>query len=123
MLTKVENQVVLTDGAYAFGKKLTQLFLPAFATLYFALATIWGLPAPEKVLGTTAAVTTFLGVCLGVSSKRYDASGAAYDGTVRYVPNEEGAAVQYHVDPYDLVHKESVNLKVLPAGFSVYPPD
>lgn len=115
MLVKtVNDKVMLNDRIYAFGKRLVQLYLPAFATLYFALAVIWGLPAADKVLGTTAALTTFLGVTLGISSKQYDASGAAYDGTVKVVPNEAGSAVHFNVDPRDLVNKDSVTFKVEP---------
>lgn len=35
--------------------------LPAFGTLYFALAGIWGLPYGEQVVGTVTALTAFLG--------------------------------------------------------------
>jgi hypothetical protein len=115
MLTQtVNDRKMLNDKVYAFGKKLTQVILPAFATLYFALASMWGLPSPEKVLGTTAAITTFIGVTLGLSSKQYDASGAAYDGTVKVIANAEGAAVHFNLDPQDLVHKDSVTFKVEP---------
>jgi hypothetical protein len=45
--------------------------LPAVATLYFALAGIWGFPYGEEIVGTITAVDTFLGVVLGISSINY----------------------------------------------------
>jgi len=53
-------------------KWVVQLVLPGSATLYFTLATIWKLPYAEQIVGTTAAVTTFLGIILGISSFYYD---------------------------------------------------
>lgn len=50
---------------------IAQYVLPALGTLYFALAQIWGLPFGEQIVGTIAAVDTFLGVILGISSYNY----------------------------------------------------
>ena len=51
---------------------IAQVILPAIGTLYFALAGIWGFPYAEQVVGTIAAVDTFLGVCLGISTSKYN---------------------------------------------------
>lgn len=48
------------------------VFLPALGTLYFALAGIWNLPCGEQVVGTIAAIDTFMGVILGISSANYN---------------------------------------------------
>ena len=61
----------MSDRLYTILKYCCQVFLPALGTLYFALAQIWNLPYAEQVVGTIAAVTTFIGVCLGISSYRY----------------------------------------------------
>ena len=53
-------------------KWIAMVFLPAIATLYFALAGIWGFPYGEEVVGTITAVDTFLGVLLGISSAQYN---------------------------------------------------
>lgn len=53
-------------------KFFAQVVLPAVATLYFTLAQIWGLPYAEEIVGTIAAIDTFLGVLLGVSTSRYN---------------------------------------------------
>ncbi|MEG1304537.1 MAG: phage holin [Oscillospiraceae bacterium] len=48
------------------------IFLPALGTLYFALAGIWGFPYAEQVVGTIAAIDTFLGVVIGISTVNYN---------------------------------------------------
>ena len=64
----------LSNKAYDIIKYIAQYILPAIGTLYFALAGIWGLPYAEQIVGTITAVDTFLGVILGISSKRYNDS-------------------------------------------------
>ena len=52
-----------------------EVVIPAIGTLYFALAGIWGFPYGEQIVGTLTAIDTFLGVCLGISSKQYNQQG------------------------------------------------
>lgn len=59
------------DEVYDILKWVAQFLLPALGTLYFALASIWGFPYGEQVVGTITAVDTFLGVILGISSAEY----------------------------------------------------
>lgn len=61
----------MSNKMYDVLKWIAQLFLPAAATLYFALANIWGLPYGEEIVGTITAIDAFLGVILGISSKVY----------------------------------------------------
>lgn len=114
MIKVVNNKVMLEDGAYAFGKKAVQVFIPALSTLYFTLATIWKLPDASEVVGSLAALAVFLGVALHLSSTQYDASGAAHDGTVSIAPNETGSVLSMHLDPADVAGKDSISLKVVP---------
>lgn len=65
----------MNDKVYDVLKWVAQLFLPAFATLYFALSNIWGLPYGEQVVGTITAFDAFLGVILGISTKKYCGDG------------------------------------------------
>lgn len=51
---------------------VAQIGLPAIATLYAALAGIWGLPYGTEITGTIAAVDTFLGTLLKISSINYN---------------------------------------------------
>lgn len=61
----------MNDKVYDVLKFIAQIVLPALATLYFAIASIWGLPYAEQIVGTIAAVDAFLGALLGVSTYFY----------------------------------------------------
>ena len=61
----------MSSKVYDILKFVAQILLPALGTLYFALASIWGLPYAEQVVGTITAIDTFLGVILGISSNKY----------------------------------------------------
>ena len=62
----------LPDKIYDVLKWIVMICLPALSTLYFALAGIWNLPMAEQIVGTIAAITTFLGVLLGISTAQYN---------------------------------------------------
>lgn len=61
----------LKNKTYDVLKYVAQIVLPAVGTLYFALASIWGLPYGEQIVGTITAIDTFLGVLLGISTNKY----------------------------------------------------
>ena len=71
----------LSNETYDLLKWVAQIFLPALATLYFALSKIWGLPYGVEITGTISAVDAFLGVCLGISSDNYHKSIGDSDET------------------------------------------
>jgi hypothetical protein len=62
----------MSNKVYDILKWIAQYFLPAVGALYFALAGVWGFPHGEEVVGTIAAIDTFLGVVLGISSAQYN---------------------------------------------------
>lgn len=62
----------MSNKVYDILKFIAQVVLPAFGTLYFALAGIWGWPMGEQVVGTITAIDTFLGVLLGISTSKYN---------------------------------------------------
>lgn len=64
--------MLLNDKVYDIIKYIAQYVLPAVGTLYFALASIWGLPYGEEVVGTITAIDTFLGAILGISTYSYN---------------------------------------------------
>lgn len=106
---------VLTRPMYELGKKLVQVVLPAFSALYFGLSQIWGLPAGEEVVGTTALFTTFLGVTLGVSSARYNDSDAPHSGEIIVTEDQGGVKgwlLALDGDPEQLGRKDSVSFKI-----------
>ena len=61
----------MNNKVYDVLKYITTIGLPALATLYFTIASIWNLPYAEQIVGTIAAITTFLGTLLGISSYNY----------------------------------------------------
>lgn len=62
----------LPDNVYNVLKWITLIFLPAIATLYFALANIWGFPYVTEIVGTIAAIETFIGALIGISTIQYN---------------------------------------------------
>jgi hypothetical protein len=62
----------MTDRMYDVLKWVAQILLPAVATLYFAIAQIWGLPYGEEIVGTITAIDAFLGALLGISTYQYN---------------------------------------------------
>lgn len=62
----------MSNKVYDTLKWIAQMLLPAVATLYYALASVWNLPCAEEVVGTITAIDTFLGVMLGISTAQYN---------------------------------------------------
>ena len=62
----------LSNSTYDALKWIAQILLPALGTLYFALAKIWGLPYGTEIVGTIAAIDTFLGALLQISTDNYN---------------------------------------------------
>lgn len=63
---------MMNNKTYDILKWVAQYLLPALATLYFAIAQVWGLPYGEQIVGTITAIDTFLGVILGISTVQYN---------------------------------------------------
>lgn len=61
----------LSNKNYDLLKWIAQILLPAAATLYVAVAGIWGFPYAKEIAGTISAVDLFLGALLGISSMNY----------------------------------------------------
>ena len=68
----IKEEKKMSNKMYDVLKWIAMVCLPAIATLYFALAGIWGFPYGEEIVGTITAVDTFLGVLLGISSAQYN---------------------------------------------------
>lgn len=62
----------LPDKVYDILKWVCLILLPALSTLYWSLSSIWGWPYTEQIIGTIAAVETFLGVIIGISTHTYN---------------------------------------------------
>lgn len=62
----------MNNKTYDILKWVAQLLLPALGTLYFALASLWGFPYGEQIVGTITALDAFLGAILGISTVQYN---------------------------------------------------
>lgn len=52
-------------------KWIATVVLPAITMLWLAIAKIWGIPYEVEIGATLAAITTFMGALLGISSIQY----------------------------------------------------
>ena len=64
----------MNNKVYDVLKWVTLVALPATTALWLTLANIWGFPYAEAIGATLAAITTFLGALLGISSYNYNKS-------------------------------------------------
>ncbi len=80
---------LLSNRAYDKLKWVAQILLPALGAFYFGLAQLLGLPYGLEVVGVLALLDTFLGTILGISTKQYKNSDAAFDGAVVLTPDHE----------------------------------
>ena len=107
-------RTILTNKQYDLAKWATTYVLPAAALFYFSIAGIWGLPGAEPVLGTVAAIETFLGVILGISNRQWNKlpeGGVPVDGIMHISPEGEVyAAVETPTE--DVANKGALILKV-----------
>ena len=72
----------MSNRTYDILKYIAQIVLPAIGTLYFALASIWGLPYGEQIVGTITAIDAFLGALLGISTMKYNKEEKNHEETV-----------------------------------------
>lgn len=107
---------MLGDGAYNVVKKSATIVLPALGTLYFTLSQIWGLPHAEAVVGTIAAVNTFLGVIIQISKKSYYSSNAPYVGEIKVQESPDGSRKVFSLvvdgDPEALEYMDQATFKI-----------
>lgn len=62
----------LSNKVYDVLKWITMIVIPALATAYVGLASIWGWPYADEVAKTAAVVCTLLGALLGISTAQYN---------------------------------------------------
>ncbi len=62
----------MSNGLYDILKFIAQIVLPAIATFYVTIASIWGLPLGDEISRTVMAIDTLLGAILMISSANYN---------------------------------------------------
>lgn len=93
------------DKVYDTLKWLAQIVIPALGTLYFGLASIWGLPYGEQVVGTLTVIDAFLGALLGVSTNSFHKDGA--DGILHIdTSSEEVDKYSFEISDLDALEKK-----------------
>lgn len=71
MIGDFKKSWILSTNYYDVLTWIAQIFLPALAALYLAMAGFWSLPFSEQVVGTIMALDTFLGLLLGFSTAEF----------------------------------------------------
>lgn len=99
--------IKLNNKLYNILKWAVMIAIPASATLYFALATIWGFPYGEQVVATMTATATFIGALIGVSTRNYNQSG---DDVILHGGENDALLVEEHelMEPDDANANEDI---------------
>lgn len=108
---------LFTNKVYDILSKFAILWIPAISTLYFTLAGVWGLPAAEQVVGTLAAIATFLGAVLQISKKAYYKNDENYDGVINVsmpTPDSTLYSLDLNGDPNAINDMKEMRFKVNP---------
>lgn len=61
----------LSDSAYNIMKWLCLIALPAIATCYGVISSVWGLPYGKEITTTITAIATMIGAMIGISHVNY----------------------------------------------------
>lgn len=64
----------MSNQLYDILKFIAQIVLPAIATFYVTIASIWGLPLGDEISRTVMAIDTLLGAILMISTSQYKKS-------------------------------------------------
>lgn len=99
----------LNNKVYDFLKPFALIYLPALATLYGAVAVIWGIPGTDHALETFAAVNSVIGGALQLSAKNYAHGSLVVDGT-------NLKSVRIPMTPEEIASRNSITLKVQAAS-------
>lgn len=65
--TKQPNGLIMKNKTYDILKFIAQILLPAIATLWAAVSTIWELPMADKIEQTILAIVVFADTILGIT--------------------------------------------------------
>ena len=103
---------LLGGKTYDLIRNIVQYVFPGLGTLYFTLATIWGLGHAEQIVGTLTACTLFLSLILGYSKRSYNA--VKYDGAIEVEQqgDKKVFSLVLHSNPEDLEQKDQVIFQV-----------
>lgn len=117
MAESERSSQLFSNGLYDKLKFLALVLLPALATLWFGIGSLWNLTHTTEIVGTITLIDTFLGVILQQSTKNYYKNEANFDGDVNVTPEDGGNKVGLALDKpmEDIVDepgKHSVELRI-----------
>lgn len=106
-----------TNSGYDSLKKLLFINCPATSLFIFVLSCVWDVPRAKYMIGAISVISLVFGVCLTVSTKRYQDSDSAYDGqiVVTEVDDKKRFSLELAGDPDDLELKKVVVFKMVSA--------
>lgn len=64
--------MIIPDKIYNVLKWVLIIFVPALITFLTTIFALYHIPNLEIVVGTIGAVATFIGACVGISTKAYN---------------------------------------------------
>ena len=70
----------ISNKLYDILKWVVIIVLPALATLYAALSSVWAWPYSDEIVTTITAVDTFLGAVLCISTATYNKEAKENNG-------------------------------------------
>lgn len=68
----MDGKTLFSNRTFDVLKWICIIVLPALATLYAGVGTIWSLPYVEEIPQTIIVIDAFLGALLGVSTIQYN---------------------------------------------------
>lgn len=69
----------MSNKTYDFIRFLAEIAISAVGALYYAIASIWGLPYGDQIVATCAALSTFLGIFTEWQRYKYNNSLPSID--------------------------------------------
>jgi hypothetical protein len=104
------------NTAYDRLKFTVMVVLPAAGALYAALAGYWDWPNTEEVVGSIAALATFLGVVLQISTAKYNANEGSPAGYINVPGVDENGMPKIDLTirkhPEDIMQGDTAVFKV-----------
>src|SRR4051812_41477751 len=94
---------------------VAQILLPVVGTVYFTLASIWGLPADKQVVGMIVVVDSGLGMLLHISTTRYRSSvngTVGGDIIVKEMDDKKIFSLELNDDPELLETRDEVTFRI-----------
>lgn len=109
---------MLSDTVYIWLKHTATIILPAAAALYISLAQLWHFPNVEAVAGSIAAVNTFLGALVALSTSSYNSSDVKYAGIIKVTDDGTKKIANLVVpgDPNDILGMKEATFKISDTG-------